>query len=158
MSDQKISIHALREEGDLDVDALFAVYDISIHALREEGDGLNLPERVRTAYFYPRPPRGGRQGILCGFNAKKLFLSTPSARRATTAIGYRLKCVENFYPRPPRGGRLVCRLISCNTPSISIHALREEGDKRTYNAIAETVKFLSTPSARRATPRPPATP
>ena len=35
--------------------------DISIHALREEGD---KPGRLSTSivsYFYPRPPRGGRQ-------------------------------------------------------------------------------------------------
>ena len=33
-----ISIHALREEGDLDSMADGKVYLISIHALREEGD------------------------------------------------------------------------------------------------------------------------
>ena len=36
-----ISIHALREEGDVAyTDAGFSVYYISIHALREEGDAL----------------------------------------------------------------------------------------------------------------------
>ena len=34
----EISIHALREEGDLMAQALIAAHDISIHALREEGD------------------------------------------------------------------------------------------------------------------------
>ena len=33
-----ISIHALREEGDLFSQQGFAVVGISIHALREEGD------------------------------------------------------------------------------------------------------------------------
>ena len=36
-----ISIHALREEGDLDALALFLPEVISIHALREEGDSKN---------------------------------------------------------------------------------------------------------------------
>ena len=35
---------------------------------------------------------------------------------------------RNFYPRPPRGGRPLFFLTKWNTGSISIHALREEGD------------------------------
>ena len=34
---------------------------------------------------------------------------------------------------------------------ISIHALREEGDKQTEQTAKDTTEFLSTPSARRAT-------
>ena len=57
-----------------------------------------------------------------------LFLSTPSARRAT--------CFDGTHK---------------NEYQISIHALREEGDNGiTKRARPETV-FLSTPSARRAT-------
>ena len=33
---------------------------ISIHALREEGDIYRQPECPAGSYFYPRPPRGGR--------------------------------------------------------------------------------------------------
>ena len=37
---------------------------ISIHALREEGDLRNICFRCTDARnFYPRPPRGGRPGI-----------------------------------------------------------------------------------------------
>ena len=36
--------------------------------------------------------------------------------------------MANFYPRPPRGGRRRARLGCCGSASISIHALREEGD------------------------------
>ncbi len=35
---------------------------------------------------------------------------------------------------------------------ISIHALREEGDTSAMSAQTDTILFLSTPSARRATP------
>ena len=37
---------------------------------------------------------------------------------------------------------------------ISIHALREEGDKWILQALKDAYKFLSTPSARRATTQP----
>ena len=79
----------------------------------------------------------------------------------------------DFYPRPPRGGRPPQLDQSYLASSISIHALREEGDGSTsgwtsgttnfyprpprggrpavYNAMLTTCKFLSTPSARRAT-------
>ena len=36
-------------------------YAISIHALREEGDSLTQYPCGAPSYFYPRPPRGGRQ-------------------------------------------------------------------------------------------------
>ena len=43
---------------------------ISIHALREEGDLRLTPRPPRYAqYFYPRPPRGGRPGAI--YNAKQ---------------------------------------------------------------------------------------
>ena len=34
-----------------------------------------------------------------------LFLSTPSARRATCGFSWLTLQLLNFYPRPPRGGR-----------------------------------------------------
>ena len=102
---------------------------------------------------------------------------------------------EHFYPRPPRGGRHTCFLPPAEVVEISIHALREEGDRKStrrrehthisIHALREegdttaankpqqvenfyprpprggrqcsqsslfgTKKFLSTPSARRAT-------
>ena len=128
----------------------------------------------RSGYFYPRPPRGGRpdggRDLRLGLisihalreegdelprgNSEHVneFLSTPSARRATLSIqmgnvlvtisihalreeGDRTDLAQsrrasNFYPRPPRGGR------------------RREAD-----SFGSAVKFLSTPSARRATQR-----
>ena len=57
--------------------------------------------------FYPRPPRGGRRRGQQARGVTKVFLSTPSARRATTAA----QCEEA-------------------SDCISIHALREEGDPK----------------------------
>ena len=56
---------------------------ISIHALREEGDQLPPLVVSMAGYFYPRPPRGGRQFWPLVNAPERLFLSTPSARRAT---------------------------------------------------------------------------
>ena len=65
-----------------------------------------------------------------------------------------LACMDgnaDFYPRPPRGGRLVQCLLQFLPPGISIHALREEGDIRPASWPCGMRRFLSTPSARRAT-------
>ena len=58
---EKISIHALREEGDMGVRIFKPYEDISIHALREEGDGFGAQTPSGGYDFYPRPPRGGRR-------------------------------------------------------------------------------------------------
>ena len=80
---QKISIHALREEGDQSGHRLYQrAVGISIHALREEGDGLGKLCSLHLWHFYPRPPRGGRP-----------------------TVGGGLSGLVDFYPRPPRGGR-----------------------------------------------------
>ena len=80
-----ISIHALREEGDCDIlPETAAEQKISIHALREEGD----------------VKRSGK------IDGAILFLSTPSARRATGPSPASPATWTYFYPRPPRGGRL----------------------------------------------------
>jgi len=102
--------------------------NISIHALREEGD-CSPPTRGRPrSNFYPRPPRGGRpESAVCSW--------MPS----------------HFYPRPPRGGRLPPVLWVTRYRSISIHALREEGDGFPFLMRSIGTLFLSTPSARRAT-------
>ena len=79
----QISIHALREEGDFPAPQPDSRTRISIHALREEGDYMSI----------------------CMITINMTFLSTPSARRATTTEKIRAIMTQ-----------------------ISIHALREEGD------------------------------
>ena len=78
--------------------------------------------------FYPRPPRGGRPNDYNPNKVSEEFLSTPSARRAT------------------EDGRVEEAVLT-----ISIHALREEGDVQTQGVPYRRWLFLSTPSARRAT-------
>ena len=79
------------------------------------------------------------------------FLSTPSVRRATRDDKPTPAWSFDFYPRPPRGGRLQHSGPSDCAGNISIHALREEGDEQVQRYIDVGKKFLSTPSARRAT-------
>ena len=102
---------------------------ISIHALREESDKLSTAIDANI----------------------KLFLSTPSARRATRPRRSACHHHTYFYPRPPRGERPDEVAHVSKTHSISIHALREESDQPAAEASPGSVKFLSTPSARRAT-------
>ena len=169
---------------------------ISIHALREEGDLGLYRTGSPFVHFYPRPPRGGRRAtstsrktgsgflstpsarratsvscmlsvaVLISIHAlreegdlvttsdsrpKSAFLSTPSARRATRPKISRGGIRLYFYPRPPRGGRPDDAGTEANAGTISIHALREEGDHDYFTSCLPSPLFLSTPSARRAT-------
>ena len=168
-----ISIHALREEGDLNVCFRDALRKISIHALREEGDQLWGRRTRPLRDFYPRPPRGGRRRRARQCRCIYKFLSTPSARRATLRGGIAVPAAAYFYPRPPRGGRRPGGVRCPPCKPISIHALREEGDAgvQAYESThtdfyprpprggrlprrwpsTPPCRFLSTPSARRAT-------
>ena len=83
--------------------------------------------------------------------ARKLFQSTPSARRATCDSGLLCFAILDFNPRPPRGERLI-GVVRCSPAyMISIHALREESDEPLSPGRYTARKFQSTPSARRAT-------
>ena len=129
---------------------------------------------ILGVHFYPRPPRGGRlkfqsffvYRVIISIHAlreegdrfppclqrrRSAFLSTPSARRATRHLLQFPPGPQNFYPRPPRGGRLRHLPQRVSGDSISIHALREEGDTDLKRRQTVRESFLSTPSARRAT-------
>ena len=123
---------------------------ISIHALREEGDGAASMRFPLRAYFYPRPPRGGRRFVEFFIGKLAEFLSTPSARRATKAQDLK-RAIELISIHALREEGDVKASVHLQTAYISIHALREEGDPEPDSCDCEFVVFLSTPSARRAT-------
>ena len=80
----------------------------------------------------------------------KAFLSTPSARRATRNCGG--KVAGRAFLSTPSARRATGRPHRLSSvKSISIHALREEGDLRPRITVIQLYAFLSTPSARRAT-------
>ena len=125
---------------------------ISIHALREEGDGGGVQQIPPQADFYPRPPRGGRQITAVARVLQNIFLSTPSARRATVYPPHRQR-PGNISIHALREEGDLLRAEGRGRSRISIHALREEGDARVRLAGFPCFEFLSTPSARRATLR-----
>ena len=112
---------------------------ISIHALREEGDYRTRSCRIVLGNFYPRPPRGGRQLRFSLHPRSGRFLSTPSARRATCTYQRGCPQYRHFYPRPPRGGRLAAKGNHQISQNISIHALREEGDVPSASAVSLSI-------------------
>ena len=128
MGGYDISIHALREEGDQRHQPCHHAGGISIHALREEGD---------SPHFF----------VLV---ARRVFLSTPSVRRATEPrMGNQQPPAISIHALREEGDSAACRQTTMSI--ISIHALREEGDDNMLSTKLESSVFLSTPSARRAT-------
>ena len=129
----------------------YVTTDISIHALREEGDRSPPICASLTSDFYPRPPRGGRPLTVLRSPGQSNFYPRPprGGRRRNPAPQPR---AAHFYPRPPRGGRQLTLPNKEPRWMISIHALRVEGDAVAAAAKTIIIPFLSTPSARRATP------
>ena len=111
---------------------------ISIHALREEGDlpfSRQLPQHTN---FYPRPPRGGRPHQSFPQRNTESFLSTPSARRATLGGLATLGGSDiSIHALREEGDADVLQQLGIHP--ISIHALREEGD--TFSA--SITRFLT---------------
>ena len=105
---------------------------------------------VALPYFYPRPPRGGRRAVHLFLKLFCIFLSTPSARRATYQPGER-RNARGFLSTPSARRATHPRFCCSGESGISIHALREEGDVCGSPHAGHHKGFLSTPSARRAT-------
>ena len=124
---------------------------ISIHALREEGDLATAAAILIFVEFLSTPSarRATPQRLLQGV---VLVISIHALREEGDALPRWYVFVRsNFYPRPPRGGRPMTIGQRVKIRRISIHALREEGDCEANNLSYVFIKFLSTPSARRAT-------
>ena len=110
-----------------------------------------LRRKNRVTYFYPRPPRGGRPASRPTGAPAGQFLSTPSARRATLkGLSWSHK-LRGFLSTPSARRATYFFFVPCRLLWISIHALREEGDRGMAADIRVDGIFLSTPSARRAT-------
>ena len=101
-----ISIHALRVEGDSYWYRSSSRCTISIHALRVEGDRTYANFLCScAAYFYPRPPGGGRLSIHTA-PARSHKISIHALRvEGDHCLLPPHSFLFYFYPRPPGGGR-----------------------------------------------------
>ena len=148
----RISTHVLLLEDDLSAEYPDTPSDSFLPTSSARRTTPTTPgERWGIGYFYPRPPRGGRPGLMTEDLTNGLFLSTSSARRTTSMCAaeaaeilisihvlreeddqaglLRAGRAGNFYPRPPRGGRHWSDIIeAAKLFDISIHVLREEDD------------------------------
>ena len=131
--------------------SVHGLVDISIHALREEGDAVLVLTNRFCKYFYPRPPRGGRPSGLIPAVPWIIFLSTPSARRATPVVNDPAEKPELFLSTPSARRATARGRPRYAQSKISIHALHEEGDTIMQVRQVGSYAFLSTPSTRRAT-------
>ena len=106
----------------------FKAIRISIHALREEGDPASSSSCTASSRFLSTPSaRRATQDFLVGMG-DTLFLSTPSARRATGAVYGGLATTRGFLSTPSARRATVAPDRLEAVLHISIHALREEGD------------------------------
>ena len=130
----------------------YSALTISIHALRGEGDPFGVVGGVLLSDFNPRPPWGGRHCgedsaiARCQISIHALrgegdnacassvhcpvrFQSTPSVGRATS-ITKKISDTLGLFQSTPSVGRATFPLRpSKPLTTISIHALRGEGDK-----------------------------
>ena len=148
---------------------------ISIHALRGEGDREKPAAGADHRHFYPRPPWGGRPGVIAGKVHRRAIsihaLRGEGDKHPLTLLAWALEFLST-----PSVGRATLRRCCCICQcKISIHALRGEGDPR-RDTLADHIKnfyprppwggrqvvayffapqvlFLSTPSVGRATVR-----
>ena len=124
----KISIHALRVEGDLR------------HGRPDGPQGYFYPRPpcggrrncklifdCPTIYFYPRPPCGGRRITVTIDETTEKFLSTPSVWRATTTGKFNALMIGISIHALRVEGDYSAAENTC-VRAISIHALRVEGD------------------------------
>ena len=140
-----ISIHALRVEGDREASDELEASLISIHALRVEGDPtLNNLFSIPFDDFYPRPPGGGRRGGGAAARPACRFLSTPSGWRATRNLMPSIT-PSSISIHALRVEGDVFRQSYPAARQISIHALRVEGDKRLKNIVRGHDDFYPRP-------------
>ena len=162
-----ISIHALREEGDRPFPLRIYDYKISIHALREEGDALTLtyinavleflstPSARRATFFrlcwicshrisIHALREEGDHRLTAALSGYRVFLSTPSARRATLFMLLKEGMIR-FLSTPSARRATRLSFQGWKVTGISIHALREEGDRGGQESALAILNFYPRP-------------
>ena len=134
----------------MSIDYTNYIKPVSIHATLAGGDARLGRCMLTSVCFYPRHPRGWRQGIGENPRIDVSFLSTPPSRVATrvphiypgivqflstppSRVATEKKVITNivfnrFYPRHPRGWRRFFTVIFGTNYYVSIHATLAGGD------------------------------
>ena len=131
-----------------------AVCVVSIHAFRGEGDCLQETEQPVFPSFQSTPS-GGKATILHNaVFARFMFQSTPSGGKATQGFKAERAQMQEFQSTPS-GGKATRRgkRMIAQTPHVSIHAFRGEGDTGSTGVSLALCVFQSTPSGGKATPQ-----
>ena len=102
--------------------------EISIHALREEGDLGHGPKSAMLIKFLSTPSARRATGVSVGYRIDTIISIHALREEGDWPLRGRNSASTHFYPRPPRGGRRPERRCAIAGWPISIHALREEGD------------------------------
>ena len=101
---------------------------ISIHALRVEGDRADKAQKCTYMDFYPRPPGGGRPSIpvIPYLSQRHFYPRPPGGGRPLGKTKY--VCSPVFLSTPSGWRATIPKANQTNCNRISIHALRVEGD------------------------------
>ena len=148
---EMISIHALCEEGDGIELRVGQDVDISIHALCEEGDGSRASGGKMGKNFYPRPLRGGRLQRFEQVRGTGGISIHALCEEGDPLLFILLYIIRHFYPRPLRGGRLAGRVLKVDSERFLSTPSARRATAQIERVLHFLDTFLSTPSARRAT-------
>ena len=128
LSFPRISIHALRGEGDARTGSVDWDYLDFNPRPPWGGRPFCLLRPLRCTDFNPRPPWGGRHGRYF-FVFRDRSISIHALRGEGDILVFGLPCYQLYFnPRPPWGGRPQQLCEPHRMTHISIHALRGEGD------------------------------
>ncbi len=146
-----ISFHALRAEGDFaDVEMAWTSYEFQSTPSGRRATQITCFCCIPFGHFNPRPPGGGRRRPFPILICETRFQSTPSGRRATSLSLPACRDLSISIHALRAEGDLIA--LGFNFPvNISIHALRAEGDYCINPRTRARTQFQSTPSGRRAT-------
>ena len=124
---------------------------ISIHTLHEEGDRHETlkPHRKAISIHALREEGDGRS--MKSYSTSSDFYPRPPRGGRPRTFCTVHQASSYFYPRPPRGGRrLFLRLLCGGFRFLSTPSARR-ATRRPFEHGGQKPRFLSTPSARRAT-------
>ena len=111
------------------------------------------PPRQGGAYFYPRPPRGGRRGAGRG-RGPACAISIPALREEGDDINEINDHIHKLFLSPPSARRATMTASTARHSGKFLSPPSARRATKLYVMYETARQFLSPPSARRATPVP----